>query len=310
MAMTRRDFAGALVGAASAAAVTTGGSRGPLHAQAVRPNSKVRGVQLGLNVPYNFGNNNLPAGDVLFRTVLLGVSAVEMRSQPIEGAMGWVPPPAAPGQNAAQANAASLRTWRRTADLGKARALAQTFRTAGVAIEIVKFDGIYAFDDPEMDYAFQLARAVGARAISCEISAEGTARVGSFADRHQLMVGYHGHAETTPEHWETAFAQARFNGANLDIGHFIAGNNISPVPFMEKHHARITHIHVKDRKLKGGPNMPFGQGDTPIAEVLRLIRDRKWNIQATIEFEYPVPPGSDRTIEQARALDFCRQALA
>jgi sugar phosphate isomerase/epimerase len=241
------------------------------------------------------------------------VNALELRSQPIEGYMGWVipsptPAPAA-GQSAAQAVAPVLRAWRRTADLTKAREMRQKYEAAGVAIEIVKFDNIYAFDDQELDYAFNLAKAVGARAISCEISADGTARVGSFADKHQLMVGYHGHAETTPAHWEAAFAQAKFNGANLDIGHFIAGNNTSPVPFMEKHFARITHIHVKDRKKNGGPNVEFGQGDTPIGDVLRLIRDRKWNIQATIEFEYPVPAGSDRTIEQARALEFCRQAL-
>ena len=59
------------------------------------------------------------------------------------------------------------------------------------------------------------------------------------------------------------------------------------MPFLKQHHDRITHIHVKDRKLNNGPNVPFGQGDTPIKEVLQLIRDNKWNIQATIEFEYP-----------------------
>jgi sugar phosphate isomerase/epimerase len=83
------------------------------------------------------------------------------------------------------------------------------------------------------------------------------------------------------------------------------------VPFLREHHDRITHIHVKDRRLgtNGGANTPFGEGDTPIVEVLRLIRDNKWNIQATIEFEYPVPQGSDRMTEMAKALEFCRTAL-
>jgi sugar phosphate isomerase/epimerase len=313
MTMTRRRFAQAVTGGASALAAIVAASPRAAAQTTARPNSRIRGVQLALNAPYNFGNNNLAWDEVLFRTVTLGVNALELRSQPIEGYMGWAvpnpPPAAAAGQSAAQAIAPVLRAWRRTADLAKAREMRQKYDAAGVAIEIVKFDNIYNFDDQELDYAFTLAKAVGARAISCEISAAGTARVGAFADKHQLMVGYHGHAETTPADWQAAFAQAKFNGANLDIGHFVAGNNGSPVPFMEAHHDRITHVHVKDRKRNNGPNVAFGQGDTPIAEVLRLIRDRKWNIQATIEFEYPVPAGSDRTIEQARALEFCRQAL-
>src|SRR5437879_13688743 len=108
------------------------------------------------------------------------------------------------------------------------------------------------------------------------------------------MVGYHGHATTKHEHREAAVALAKFNGANVDLGHFVAGNNTSPVPFITKYHDRVTHVHVKDRKMKNGANFPLGEGDTPIVDVLKLIRDNKWNIQATIEFEYKVPAGSDR----------------
>ena len=82
------------------------------------------------------------------------------------------------------------------------------------------------------------------------------------------------------------------------------------MPFIKQYHERISHVHVKDRKLKNGPNTPFGEGDTPIVEVLRLIRDNQWNIQATLEFEYQVPAGSTRMAELARAVKFCRDALA
>ena len=84
----------------------------------------------------------------------------------------------------------------------------------------------------------------------------------------------------------------------------------TPVPFIKKHHDRITHVHIKDRKVNNGPNTPFGEGDTPIAEVLRLLRDNHWKIQATIEFEYKVPTGSDRMTELAKTIKFCRDALA
>jgi sugar phosphate isomerase/epimerase len=137
----------------------------------------------------------------------------------------------------------------------------------------------------------------------------GAKRVGQFADKHRMMVGYHGHAATGPADWEQVFSYAAHNGANLDIGHFVAGGHGSPIPFLTARHARVTHIHVKDRKLDNGPNVPFGSGDTPIVEVLRLIRDNRWNIQATIEFEYEVPPGSSRMAEIAKCVEYCRKAL-
>ena len=118
----------------------------------------------------------------------------------------------------------------------------------------------------------------------------------------------HGHTATSPKQWEEAFSQAKYNGANLDIGHFLGGNKVSPVPFLKERHDRITHIHVKDKTLQDA-NVSFGKGDTPIKEALQVIRDNKWNIQATIEFEYPVPAGSDRMAEMAKCMEFCKAAL-
>jgi len=95
--------------------------------------------------------------------------------------------------------------------------------------------------------------------------------------------------------------------ATLDIGHFVAGNN-DPVAFIRKHHDRTINIHVRDRKRNNGPNRPFGQGDTPIAEVLRLIRDQKYPIRCYLEYEY----GSFRSsVDEVKiCLDYCRRVLA
>ena len=291
--------------------------------QAGKPDSKVRGVQIAMNAPYNFGPNTMSADETLARCVRLGISAVELRSQPVESYLGVLPElvaAAAPGgRNATRtpeqiakqkAAADELLKWRLSVPMAGAQAFRKRYEDAGVLIEIVKFDAMYARSDAELDYCFSLAKNLGARAVSCEIDVAGTKRVGQFADKHRLMVGYHGHAATGPEHWKEAFTYAVHNGANLDIGHFVAGGHGSPIPFLKEHHARITHVHVKDRKLNDGPNVPFGTGDTPIVEVLRLIRDSKWNIQATIEFEYEVPPDSDRMIEIAKCIEYCRKALA
>jgi sugar phosphate isomerase/epimerase len=319
MLYTRREL-GRLALATLPAAGLAGRSLTVFGAAAVKPNSKVAGVQIGLNVPYDFGNNLMSGDEVLDGCVKLGVSAVELRSQPVELFMG-VPPAllAAPSRGtptpeqtaARKSGADDLRKWRGAAPMSKAREFRKKYEDAGVLIEILKFDNILAFSDEVLDYAFELAKGLGARAISCELpvdQVEGAKRLGEFADKHKIMIGFHGHTSMTPAIWERAFSYAKYNGANLDIGHFIGGNKTSPVPFLKQHHDRITHVHVKDKTLDD-KNVPFGKGDTPIKEVLQLIRDNKWNMQATIEFEYPVPQGSDRMTEIGKCVQFCRDAL-
>jgi len=292
-------------------AVYAGISR--LGIQQTKPNSKWAGVQVGLNVPYNFGGRTMDADEIIDRCVRLGVNAVELRTQPVEAFLGSPDPsiyPAPKGPAVKKAAAEEVSKWRAGVSMDKVRECRRKFDAAGIAIEIMKVDDIYDRTDSELDYFFTLAKTLGARAVSCEISdpLDGTKRVGKFADKHQMMVGYHGHTKVTPEIWEEAFSYARFNGANLDLGHFVGGNKTSPVPFLKKRHDRITHIHLKDKTL-ADKNVAFGLGDTPIKEALQVIRDNKWNIQATIEFEYPVPAGSDRMAEMAKCVEFCKKAL-
>jgi sugar phosphate isomerase/epimerase len=359
MRFTRRELGKLALGALPAARLL---HAGPAFAFQVRPDSNVRGVQIGMNMPYNLGGNSAGVDEIIEACIQCGVSAVELRTQPVERALGvpadLVPAPrgggrgraggrgpgrgaAAPNQAASAPQAAGsaapgaqrgtrtppppptpeqeaerkriadeLRKWRLAVPASEIAKVRRRFEDAGVLIQIVKVDGIFNMPDDEVGYEFQLARNLGARAISTEISVPDTKRLGQLADKHQMMVGYHGHGATSAADFETVFSYAAHNGANLDIGHFTAGQNTSPVPFLKQHHDRITHVHIKDRKLNNGPNMPFGQGDTPIKEVLQLIRDNKWNIQATIEFEYPIPEGSDRMTELKKTVDYCRAALA
>lgn len=321
MLCTRREF-GRL--ALSTLPVLPLGGSIALAGRQAKPDSRFAGVHIGINAPYSF--RGLPGGpdDILNYCRQLGVSALELRSQPVEAFLG-VPAhlvaargggrrgraPLTPEEQAAQrARAEELLKWRLSVPMDRVREFRRKYEDAGVVIEIVKFDGIYALPDDGIDYSFNLAKALGARAISCEISAPDTKRLGQFAEKHRMLVGYHGHASTTPADWEAAFGYSKYNGANVDLGHFVAGNNTSPLPFITKYHDRISHVHVKDRKLNGGANVPFGQGDTPIREVLEAISRNRWPIQGTIEYEYPLPEGSDVMTEIAKCVRFCREALA
>jgi hypothetical protein len=351
MDYSRRQFGKVALTAVPAAALFMTRDAALLATQTSKPNSKWAGVQVGMNVPYNFGTGNYTSGDeILQRCLTLGVSAVELRAQPVElflgspaavaGAAAAAAASAArrggnggggrrgaagggaergrgagraaptPEQEAARkAEAEETRKWRMGVSLDNVKAFRKKYEDAGVLIQIVKWDNIFDFSDEELDYAFEVSRALGAHGLSSEISVGRTKRLGEFADKHKMPVGYHGHTAVTPEIWEATFAEAKYNAANVDLGHFVAGNNTSPVPFIKKYPDRITHVHVKDRKLNNGPNMPFGQGDTPIKEVLQLMRDNKWTFQATIEFEYPVPAGSDRMAEMAKCLEYCKSCL-
>ncbi|HEX4568110.1 MAG TPA: hypothetical protein VH138_15855, partial [Vicinamibacterales bacterium] len=196
-----------------------------------KPNSTFAGVTVGMNVPYNFDPQMraMPVDEVIAKTTQLNVSMVELRSQPIERLMGAPVSALQPARGAEKQSAEDLRAWRlkmNPADAAKAR---KQFDEAGIKIDIVKFDNIYNFTDPEMDYAFALAKAAGARGISCELEADGVKRVGQFADKHNMPVGYHGHTKTPESMFKEAFAAATHNWANLDIGHYIAGNLGDPV---------------------------------------------------------------------------------
>ncbi len=281
-----------------------------------KPNSKFGGIQIGVNAPYSFHGMPSGAEDVLRYVTDLGLSAVELRSQPVEAFLGAptaypTPRPAVDGQ------AEALEKWRLGASLDKFKEFRKKYNDAGVAIEIVKFDAVDKMKDEVVDYAFGVAKALGAKALSCEIPVSKTKWLGEFAAKHKFMVGYHGHgnvtnpeAFATPESWERAMSFSKYNGINLDIGHFTAGNSMSPIPFIKKYADRITHIHLKDRKLNQGPNTPWGQGDTPIKDVLQLMKKEKYPFQATIELEYAIPAGSDVLKEIAICIQFCKTALA
>jgi sugar phosphate isomerase/epimerase len=362
MRYTRRDFGRiALAGLPAGLLLEPGAAFAALMQG--KPNSKWAGVQVGMNVPYNFKTGNYMTADaIIARCQQLGVSGMELRAQPVElflgspaavaaaaaggnrgrrggggggGRQGDAAAPAAggregapaegggergrrgggrapltPEQQAAQRAAAEeTRKWRSGVSLDKVREFRRKFDDAGIGLQIIKWDGIFAMSDEEVDYCFQVSKALGASALSTEISIEGTKRVGQFADKHKMPIGYHGHATTSAADFETVLSYAKYNAVNLDIGHFTAGQNESPVPFLKKHHDRITHVHVKDRKRNNGPNVPLGQGDTPIKEVLQLMRDNKWGFQATLEFEYPVPEGSDLDKELARCMQYCKECL-
>jgi sugar phosphate isomerase/epimerase len=168
--------------------------------------------------------------------------------------------------------------------------------------------------DAEYDYTFNAAKALGATQITMELPADKAVsqRIGDSAVKHKVNVGYHLHTTATITAWDDAMAQSPRNGLQLDIGHYVKGTGISPVPLIEKHHARIFSMHLKDRNRAGhnqAENMPWGQGDTPIKDVLQVLKKNKWAIPVGVEFEYPIPPASTWHAEIAKCVQYGKEAL-
>lgn len=158
-----------------------------------------------------------------------------------------------------------------------------------------------------------MAKALGTRIMTASTTLKMAERTIPFAARHRVLLGLHGHSNlhdpnqfATPDSFEKGLAMSPFYRINFDIGHFAAAG-FDVMAFLEKHHARIVSIHLKDRQLHEGANKPFGQGDTPIREAVRAIVRHRWPIPAMLEYEYA---GADSVTELRRMKDYVRAALA
>jgi len=220
-----------------------------------------------------------------------------------------------PEQQAAQrARGEELKKWRLSVSMDKYKELRSMYNEAGVNIYAFKLEPNPNMSDEEYEYIFHVADTLGANHVTLELSnnAEFTQRIGDFAAKKHMRVAYHAHLQATIDAWDTVLAQSKGNAINLDCGHYVAGTSESPIPVILKHHDRIASIHLKDRKKKsnGGDNLAWGQGETPIREILQLMRKEKYGFPASIELEYQIPEGSDAVVETSKCVQFCKNALA
>jgi sugar phosphate isomerase/epimerase len=206
-----------------------------------------------------------------------------------------------------------LADWRAKVSMGKFEQLRKMYKAAGVSIYAYKPSAFGANNsDSEADYGMRAAKALGATHVTLELpnDAAQTKRLGDIASKHKILVAYHGHEQQTPTFWDTALSQSKYNALNCDLGHYTAAG-YNALELVEAKHDRIASAHLKDRqnKANGRANLPWGTGDTPIVQVLQLMRKNKYNFPGTIELEYEIPEGSNAVKEVAKCVEYCRKAL-
>jgi sugar phosphate isomerase/epimerase len=323
MNLTRREFgqlALTAIPAASVLSVPTGA-----RAEDRKPNSLINGVQIG-TITYSYRSMPDQSAEATLRYIVdSGISAIELMNGPAEsfagapsagrrgggGGRGQAP---TPEQQAAQRAAAeSLKQWRTSVSMDRFKALRKMYNDAGVTIYAWKVL-TPEMSDEEFEYVFDVAEALGCTHTTLELPTDAAQlkRIGQFAEKRKIYAAYHTHTQATMASFDQAFALSKGNMSNIDLGHYVAGTGESPIPFLRTHHARIASVHLKDRTTPahGAKNLPWGSGDTPLTDILQLMKRERYTFPASIELEYDVPAGSDAVTEVTRCLAFCRRALA
>ena len=297
----------------------------PLDEARGSPNSVIDGVYIG-TITYSYRNMPDQSAEATLRYIVdSGISQIELMNGPAEsfagapaggrgggggGRRGQLP---TPEQQAVQREAAErLKQWRTTASMDRFRALRKMYNDAGVTIYAWKALNPNMSDE-EFEYVFDVAEALGCTHTTLELPTDVAQlkRIGAFAEKRKIYAAYHTHTQGSMTAFDQAFVASKANVANVDLGHYVAGTGESPIPFLRKFHDRIASVHLKDRTTPahGAGNVAWGTGDTPIREIVQLMKKEKYTFPASIELEYDVPAGSDAVKEVAKCLDYCRAAL-
>lgn len=297
----------------------------------LKPNSKFYGVQIGA-ITYSFRSMPGTAEQILQYCIDSNISAIELMGDSIEEYAGKpantiIMGPRVFGQpvhltdeqkNQIAAYQKQVAEWRAGVSMEKFVEIRKMYNKAGVSIYAFKPNAMGPKNtDAEVEYALRAAKALGANSITLELPTDPaqSRRLGDLGAKHKIYIGYHAHLQATDIAWDEALHQSPYNSMNLDCGHYIAagGNNTkeSLLALIEAKHDRITSMHIKDRKTKekGGGNMVWGEGDTPLKEILTLLKEKKYKIPATIELEYDIPAGSDAVKETKKCLAYAKKML-
>jgi sugar phosphate isomerase/epimerase len=268
----------------------------------------INGIDISV-ITYSF-NPGIEDMNVIIQNCLDSSSDnIELMGNHIERSMGM------PRSNRSHSN------WRSNISMKEFKKVKNQFEDKGISIFAYK---PYCMSpnntDDEIEYAMKATKALGAEFVTAELTTEeNTSRISRFAEKHNVKVGYHAHLQASDTAWEFALKNSKNNYINLDIGHYIAARKENTkenlLNFIVNNNSRICSMHLKDRQaikplnVGATDNQIWGKGDTPITEVLQLMRDNSYKFTATIELEYRIPEGSNRVKEVKKCFEYCYKAL-
>jgi hypothetical protein len=320
--ISRRKFIGTAA-AAAALAVVPFNYLSAAGSKKKKPNSKVSGVQLGCTT-YSYRDMPHKVDDVIPYLLLAGINSIELRSVAEED-LGLPEMPQRPRGTLTEKDKADFakateearekqRQWRLSMPMSRYTEMRKKFNKAGIDVHIAKF-APSSWTDEEIDYAFNAAKVLRSIGITDEYSDAAIQRLGKFAEKHHSLAMYHLHGQAAEPgfSFDNIFKYSPANMLNLDAGHYFGATGLHPNTVIEKYHDKMRSIHIKDKtgpkSNPAGTNMPFGKGETPITDILLLLKKEKWPISVDVELEYQIPEGSDAAKEVAKCIEYMRNIL-
>jgi sugar phosphate isomerase/epimerase len=183
----------------------------------------------------------------------------------------------------------ALRHWRLTVDLAVFREIRRKVEARGIVLRSYSQSVRTDWTEEETDRLFQMARMLGVGLITSSSNIGSAARLEPLAKRYRIRVAFHNHADIKPDEFATEedferglAGRSEWLGINLDTGHYVAAG-FDPVALLRRFHSRVYLLHLKDSKKNNGPQLNFGQGDTPLRDLLLLLQKEKWDIPGMIE---------------------------
>jgi len=274
--------------------------------------SIVNGVQFGLQ-SYIFSDIGLPHDgmlDLVIKSMVeCGLGECDLYAPLVEPAHLWERIRA--GGAEAQARE-ELAKWRKTVPLGHFRSIRNKFDGAGIAIH--GLSGFPGATDEELSRTFEIAEVLGARIVTLGVTFPEARRVAPLAEKRDFIVGIQGEPDlniTNPEvisrpaQYDKALSLSRSYRISFDIGDGTGGGYDS-LAFVKDRLDHIAVIYLKDRR-KDGLSVPWGEGDTPLKEILRLVKNSKYPIRCYIDCDYRT---TDRPADMKRSFGYAKAALA
>jgi sugar phosphate isomerase/epimerase len=201
------------------------------------------------------------------------------------------------------------------------KAVKEKFDDAGIHVSAYCVNFPKDASDEHLDRGYNGALLLGTHVMTASVQKSLVPRLDQWSQKYKVKMGLHNHwfgeawykgdrtqEFETPDDFLNLFkSTSKYMNANLDVGHFSA-SGYDPVAFLRQHHDRIVSLHVKDRdKDAKHTDRRFGQGATPVAEVMKTLKEIKFKYAANLEYELEAENPTEGLLD---AFEYVKRALA